>query len=481
MNLQAKSARVNALCPIHSVRFELKDNSVVSCNATSHILGTGYPTSDKLWEFCPNCLTVWPFQGRSGATRCLFCESEIRRKRLCSRCSVISLSLKEGNVPVVCPGCFAQDGQPLEHDCVEAGRFLTSRSECPFCKSDLVSLTPNPSVVAATADAAAVPPVAPPASEPATRRIKGARPDPRSAVQPQPVIVSAPVPAPAVPSTNHTRVRVIIAMVGVAVAALLYAILGPRSFPQRIDEALAGRRYFAPPGQSVYDIYIEEAKNNPGSEQVRAAGTKIRAALEPAAQAEIDRFYRDSVTELKWDELERYYAFLSALAPESRDIQVRLAYAEGQRKLSKDRDHRGALDAYWRALRLDPKFALALNGIAKVYVQDSSPLRDEAMAVHYYQRASEADPSFTWPLKNLGEYHMRRGEWEIADTYMSRALTTSPERPSILMSLGRIRFNQQRYRDARDYYTRARPRVTSGDDLRRIDSALEQIRQKLDD
>lgn len=472
----AQSARVNALCPTHNVRFELKDHSVVNCNAAAHVLGTGYPASDKLWEFCPNCLTVWPFQGRSGATRCLYCDSEIRRKRLCSRCSVISLSLKDGNTPVACPGCFAQDGHATEHDCEEVGSFSTSRAECPFCKNDLVRKTPEPPVVTATAAVPAVPLIAPTGGK---VTIKGAQPDPQPAIAPQLVVGPATSTTPVPQYSTHARV--IAAAAVVVIAVLLYVMFGPRSFDGRIDKALAEKLYFAPPDDSVYDIYTEEAKKNPGSEEVRAAGTKIRAALEPTARAEVDRFYRDSATDLKWDELERYYAFLSVLAPDTRDIQVRLAYAEGQRKLNKDLDHRGALDAYLRALRLDAKFALALNGIAKVYVQDSSPLRDEAMAVHYYQQASAVDPNFTWPLKNLGEYHMRRAEWDAADGYMSRALTTSPERPSILMSLGRIRFNQGRYREARDYYTRARPRVASPEDLRRIDSALEQIRQRLDD
>lgn len=472
----ATSSRVNALCPTHQVRFELKNNSVVSCNAASHILGTGYPESERPWEFCPSCRTVWPFQGRSGAARCLFCDTEVLHRRLCSRCSVIALSTKDGGVPVGCPGCLTEDGQTREHLCVEVGTFWTSRSECPFCEETLI-----PSTEAVAAEAAPVTARAP-LPDPTTERRKSTikiQKVSRDQSGPHTPVVAATLPDPS-PPRNPNRIKLMVsAAAAAALLTILYLVLSPKSFAEKVDAALSEKRYFAPQGESVYDIFTEEAQKRPGSEELRAAAAKIRAVLEPPARAEVDRFYRDSVTDLHWDEIERYFAFLSALAPEARDLQVRHAYAEGQRKLNKDRDHRGALDSYLRAVKLDPTFALAFNGLAKVYVQDSSPVRNEAMAIYYYRRAAEVDPNFTWPLKNLGEYHIRRGEWDDAESYMVRALKTSPERASILMALGKIKYNQSRYRDARDYYTRALARANAPKDLLHINSALEQIRLKL--
>jgi Flp pilus assembly protein TadD len=406
----------------------------------------------------------------------------VHQRRLCSRCSVISLSTKDGGAPVICPGCFTQDGETQDHLCTEIGSFSTSRTRCPFCEQAIV-LPPAQLVTAAAAApevAPAVPrPVTARATEPVIPAIRIAKAPPdQSPSRSEPVVTSPPaqpVPGP----RDGTRVKLMVSAVAVLLLAMFYLVLGPKSFTQKVDAALADKRYFAPPGESVYDIYTEEARRDPGSAEVRAVAAKIRSVLEPPARAEVEHFYRDSVTDLHWDEIERYFAFLVVLAPDATDLQVRLAYAEGQRKLNKDRDHRGALDAYLRALKLDPSFALALNGLAKVYVQDSSPIRDDAVAVHYYKQAAEVDPHFTWPLKNLGEYHMRRGEWDEADAYMTRALTTSPERVSILMALGRIKYNQRHYQDALAYYNRALARVRSSEDVNRINSALEQIRQKL--
>lgn len=489
------TARIGAFCTKHNVRFELKNaiDSVVSCVAETHELGV-YPRSERPWEFCPKCLTVWPFVGRTGATRCFSCEVDAGERRLCSRCSVISFSGKDGQLPIICPGCFAEDGQAREHICVEAGRFLTSRSECPFCQKAILAPTAELSVPAFTEPVnsnPAVTAVSPPTRSGArTLIVKEARSDePRpapSAVGP-PTLAMVPS-TPALPTVgvqttgtpnSGLRVKVIIALTAAILAVLLYLVIGPKTFPAKIDHTLAKRQYFAPPGESAYDIYTDEARKHPNSEDVRAAAVKIRAALEPAATDDLDRFYRDSATQLGWDELERYFAFLHLIAPDDKAFQVRQAYAEGQRKLNKDRDHRGALDAYSRALSLDDSFVLALNGLAKVYVQESSPIRDEQLALSYYQRAAEKDPNFIWPLKNLGEYHMRRGEWTEAENYMTRALRASPERSSILMSMGRIKYNQGRYTDALNYYEHARARASDADDLRRINSSLEQIRQKL--
>ncbi|HWJ41173.1 MAG TPA: hypothetical protein VNT29_08570, partial [Candidatus Limnocylindrales bacterium] len=267
-------------------------------------------------------------------------------------------------------------------------------------------------------------------------------------------------------------------------AITLLAIIGVvvyvrvNDFSARIDRALAASRYFSADQNSVYDIYTAEATKHPDSTEVKAAAAKIVAKLAPESDEQLSSFYRDSDAK-DWSNLARSYGFLEVLTPADNAVKTKHAYAEGQRLLVEDHDYAKAFDSFRRALSFDSRFVLAINGIAKVYIQDSSPLHNEAAAVQSYQDAMAADPNFTWAPKNLGEFYMQKEQWQTADLYMGRALQTSPQRPSILAALGRIAFNRRNYKAAQDYYLRAIQVAKKPEDIKKYNHALEQIREKL--
>jgi tetratricopeptide (TPR) repeat protein len=261
------------------------------------------------------------------------------------------------------------------------------------------------------------------------------------------------------------------------VAAGIVAYMRVYSFNARINQALAENHLFAPPGSSVADIYAAKKASSPNSSDLQAAGAKIRAKLAPIGDELLRKWYVDSEG-VDWEYGEKIYGFLQEVAPNDPAFNVRHNYMVAQTKLQ-NRDYATALSLYQQALTTDPKFVLALNGIAKVYIQDGSPLKNEALALDYYGRVIQTDPNFTWAYKNVAEYWMQKENWPQAEAYMLRALATSPQRPSILRALGRIYFNMSRWPEALDYYERYVNVATDPDGIARAQSAIQQIRQKL--
>ncbi|MEA2329483.1 MAG: hypothetical protein QOE68_4442, partial [Thermoanaerobaculia bacterium] len=251
-------------------------------------------------------------------------------------------------------------------------------------------------------------------------------------------IVSA---APSAPRAANNR-NLLIAVIGLA--AVLLAAGGylyfqkALSFHGRLQHAVELNHFFSPPGECAVDIYAAEKAKHPDSDEVKAAAQTIRARLEPLGNDAFRLWYTDSEG-VDWPFVEKTYAFLSTLSTDPH-VTSRHEYAAGQLSLL-SQDHNAALAHYGEAVRLDPGFALALNGMAKVYVQDTSPLHNDALAVQYYERAIAADPQFTWAFKNLGEYYMRVEDWRNAESYMLRALQTAPNKPSVLRGMAKIYFN----------------------------------------
>jgi len=462
----AARRRLNALCPLHGVRFGVSgDDGAIQCEAAPHLLADDYPVSQTgFFELCSACDTLWPFTMGSPAAQCLYCGTSAGRRSLCGSCSVFTLP-PDGVLSVACAGCGAIRQNEQLHRCDEGGDFVSSRAECPFCLDAIVAARPFE--------------VAPLAV-----------PRPRAKPKPQPV-VSAPTPeaAPAqpiapelpherqTPGTKTSLIAAAVLIVLAIVAASVYFSLD--TFTSRIDKALAAHRYFPPDADSVYDIYTAEATKHPESAEVKAAAAKIAATLGPEADAQLASFYKDSEMKFRWSELARDYAFLETLNPADRTVKAKHLYGEGQRALLEQHDFRVAYGDFTNALSADERFVLAVNGIAKLYIQESSPFHDDAAAVRWYERAISTDPNFTWAAKNLGEYYMHREQWDRAEYYMSHALLTSPGRSSILGALGRIAFNRRHYAEARDYYSRALQSAKNPDEIRRYNHALQQVREKL--
>jgi tetratricopeptide (TPR) repeat protein len=463
----AARRRLYAVCPLHGVRFAIRgQEGPIECNVAPHMLTDHYPASDNQFvELCTACDTVWPFSPASPATQCMNCGVSFGQRSLCKHCSVFTLT-PNGVASIGCAGCGSVRQSEQVHRCPEVGSFTTARAECPFCLDALVPLGPTevslPEIVRQTS-----------AAKPVISDTK------------QPADIGGPANSPSAPDDlqlpdtlirRRSRIPLYVVIALLLIGGLLYFSLN--DFGSRIDRALAAHRYFPPDQDSVYDIYTTEAAKHPDSVQVKAAATKIIAKLAPEADAQLASFYRDSDPK-NWTTLARSYGFLEVLSPADIALKTKHAYAEGQRLLVDDHDYIKAFDSFRRALSFDGRFVLAINGIAKVYIQDSSPLRDETAAVRSYEEAMAADPNFTWAPKNLGEFYMQKEQWERAEYYMSRALQASPTRPSILAALGRIAFNRHNYISAQDYYLRAIRVATKPEDLKKYNHALQQIRERL--
>ncbi len=371
------------------------------------------------------------------------------------------------NRALFCPSCGAYLPESIERcECGQtvptAGSDPADSSQTPITRQDGVPLTLSIAVPAGTALPIPVHVAAP-----------------SSAEQLPPETVSSPLAtANAAFSAKRVPPLVIAAAGGVLVlAAAAFFYVQTYSFPRRIDRALAAGHIFSPPGEAAVDIYAAEKAKNPSSTAVREAATKIASKIEPMGDAAFRRWYADS-DGVDWSETEKIYAFLHEARPDDRLTHVRHEYSLGTLRLL-NQVHSEALNHFHQALQLDPSFTLAINGIAKIYLQDSSPLKNEALGVEFYRRASATDPNFTWAWKNLGEYYMRKDDWFAAEQCMLKALATSPNRPSILRSLGRIYYNMQRYEQALDYNRRFLAVATDPDAIAKANSAIDEINKKL--
>lgn len=464
MKTAAERRHLNAYCPTHAIRFSVAArDGAIGCDAAPHLLVENYPASSsgQFLELCTVCDTVWPFSPTAPSAQCPHCLTSFDERSLCRRCSVFTLG-SAATSRMRCGGCGEVRMAEQIHFCGEVGLFSSSREECPFCTQPVAPVLH------------VIEPANPPrANKPVAVRATIVEPAPPPAEAAEVVSTSTGAPAPA------SRVALWWGLGALAAAIVLVVMSSAGSFLKKLDRALDAGHYFAPAGESVYDIYMAEANANPASATVAAAAKKIVAKLGPEADRNLRAFYKDSRMDLGWKALERYYGFLATLAPNDVAYKVRNSYAEGQRHLLDERDYRAAYKCYRRALAYDGSFVLALNGIAKLYMQDSSPFHDEREAVRFYEQATAADPNFTWALKNLGEYYLQREDWPRAESYMNRALETSPNRPSILAALGRISYRRRHFAAARDYYTRARQYASSADEARRYDAALAEVGERL--
>lgn len=224
--------------------------------------------------------------------------------------------------------------------------------------------------------------------------------------------------------------RIIGAALVVTVAALL---LYNYSFSPaaRLDAALRADRLIGPDSALEHFRAIRSA--GPARPATGQAAAKIRARLEPAGAAAFASWYRDSEP-ANWTWLSALYAVLREVDPSTTEFAVREVYARAQGQFEA-RQFSEAWRGFDEALQLQPGWALALNGKAKIHVRNDSPLYDETAAVRLFQEAVAADGNFAWACKNLGEYYRQRRRWSDARRYLQEADRRLPGRPTIRESL----------------------------------------------
>lgn len=279
------------------------------------------------------------------------------------------------------------------------------------------------------------------------------------------------------PDAPRRRLIIVAVTALVIIAVASYFIWASAfSLEARLKKALAAGQIFAPSGTCVYDLYKEELSRNASSRTLAQFGPIIQSTIAPPANDAFARWYKDSDDTVNWPELERTYEFLSIIDPATGLHRMRQLYAAAQQNIDA-RDYLNAIRNYEEALKLDPSWVLALNGIGKVYMIERSPNYNERLGVAYYERACSADPQFTWAAKNLGDYYARTDDYVRAEHYLRRALATSPERPSILRALGNVCRRMHRPAEATAFYERALTFEKDPDKVAAILKALSAIRR----
>jgi tetratricopeptide (TPR) repeat protein len=274
-------------------------------------------------------------------------------------------------------------------------------------------------------------------------------------------------------------------LLGVAAVCVLalggyagYKSLVGNLFQKRIDAALAQGHYFSPPGECVADILATERAKYPNSPEIAQADQKVRSKLEPLAAESLQRWYKDSDPSVDWDKLEKEYALLQSLFPNDDEIAADDAYARAQEAILSG-NYEQARQFYQEALNKKPNWALALNGLGKIYMRTDSPLRDEQRAVGLYEQAIQADPKFTWAYVNLGIYYRLQHDLVTAKAYMSRALATDPDKASLLALMGAICAEGREYQESLQYYEKALSSETDASKQEKLRATIVHLQQIL--
>lgn len=440
-------------------------------------------------------------KGAKAKESCPVCTRPTARRYLCQECKLVSIESDDrarrksfligtrGRIEPACPACGKPAGAGVfEHACEEAAAsFTTARAKCPFCDDPVRKPEPVPqeerlfcgncgTQAAASHDfckncghpvgrnaarARAVKGGDSVTAGPSSPYAPGAPPSAPPSIPPEAAAQDGPpggatsplLPPPTAPTTKRNAGAVVAVGIGAFVLVLFVvvaALSGSKGnsnvdinvssgsgFREKMDRALAAGQFFSPNGSCVEDLYDAEAARSPGSSDLAAAATGIRAKLDPIGDDAIQRYYAESDATVDWDYIGKVYGLLKKVAPENREYAARYAYSMALISL-KNRSYATAVTNFQDALRNKPDWVMAYNGLGRVYVQDEWTGRDESKTVEYYRKACDLDTNFTWGCRNLGAYYMKVDNWPDAETYMSKALQRSRGRDTIWKAMAKI-------------------------------------------
>ncbi len=116
--------------------------------------------------------------------------------------------------------------------------------------------------------------------------------------------------------------------------------------------------------------------------------------------------------------------------------------------LHDQRKYHEAVDAYEKALRLNPTFPIALNNLGNTlrYVGDVD------RADQCFEQALQLKPDYFNAYKNRGTLHAWNGSHDLAYKYYSQALQLNPQEAELHRNLGVIMLLQGRFREGWDEY-----------------------------
>ncbi|MDA0269366.1 MAG: tetratricopeptide repeat protein, partial [Cyanobacteria bacterium] len=102
------------------------------------------------------------------------------------------------------------------------------------------------------------------------------------------------------------------------------------------------------------------------------------------------------------------------------------------------KDYDKAIEAYQKAIALDPKFAYPHNNLGNVYKAQG----DYDKAIDAYQNAIKLDPKYASPHNGLGWLYLTQDNFAAAADHFNQAITIAPGTSAYLFNLG-ITFARQ--------------------------------------
>jgi tetratricopeptide (TPR) repeat protein len=100
--------------------------------------------------------------------------------------------------------------------------------------------------------------------------------------------------------------------------------------------------------------------------------------------------------------------------------------------------------AYQHAIKLDPQYAPAYKGLARLY----ETIQDHERAVETFHRAAQVSPKDHEVYYLMGMYHARQKQWQQALEALYRAVELDPENRRYLNDFGLCLARAGRYQDA---------------------------------
>ncbi len=130
---------------------------------------------------------------------------------------------------------------------------------------------------------------------------------------------------------------------------------------------------------------------------------------------------------------------------------MRRAHANYGRALQMDGRDDEALDAYRKAIEIDPRHGDAYNNVATLYHENG----DLNEAIRWYHEALRWYPNYDEIYVNLGDAHFKMGEIDTAAQMFEKALSIDGAKGSTWSNYGLILMEEKRFDEAASAYAKA--------------------------
>jgi tetratricopeptide (TPR) repeat protein len=266
----------------------------------------------------------------------------------------------------------------------------------------------------------------------------------------------------------------------VVIIAISVSTVGGNSVEKQLDEAITRGNLFPPSVQNAHDLYNQLKASNTSEDKLR----RYREQLIPLVTstpykllADLPTIGGDEPTVDQWQDAVRSLNWAIELKPGDNKLAARAAYCEGRAAFIQ-RQADSALQSWTRAAKLDPSWALPINGTGLVY----QGRKDYATSRSYFLRAMNLDPNWAHPYENLGNNYLYEKDYSTARNYYQKALEKSPDWAKPHWHLGQIAMQFSDYSTAVSEFQAAlspSARGLKGNESQTIQKDLDRAQQKL--